>query len=287
MADKPTRASGYDAEQTSLVRATCLYVATRLGDLMNDLVIVGGLVPSLIIDQEHLPAGAARHVGTLDLDIGLSVLLLDAERYKTIAERLRSAGFAPDRNERGNPSRQRWVIERGARVTVDFLIAPTLEGDQGGGIRDLELDFAAFIMPGLELAFRDQIEVSLAGRTITGESAARTVRVCGPGAFVVLKALAFRNRGDNKDAYDLYYVVRNFGTGVADVVSRLAPLLESKYARMALAHLEEDFATVDDIGPRRAAEFMVGGADDDIQADAVAFMGALLSESSRLGGAGE
>ena len=32
--------------------------------------------------------------------------------------------------------------------------------------------------------------------------------MCGPGAFVVLKALAFRDRGEPKDAYDLVYVLR-------------------------------------------------------------------------------
>ena len=41
MADKPKHASEYTIEQVDLVRATCLYVATRLGDLMDDLVIVG------------------------------------------------------------------------------------------------------------------------------------------------------------------------------------------------------------------------------------------------------
>ena len=34
MADKPTTAAGYTSEQTVMVRATCLYVATKLGDLM-------------------------------------------------------------------------------------------------------------------------------------------------------------------------------------------------------------------------------------------------------------
>jgi hypothetical protein len=59
MPDKPKRASDYKSDQVTLVRATCLYVATKLGDLMDDLVIVGGLVPSLLIDQETLPEGAA------------------------------------------------------------------------------------------------------------------------------------------------------------------------------------------------------------------------------------
>jgi len=30
---------------------TCLYVTTKLGDLLDDLVVVGGLVPSLIIPE--------------------------------------------------------------------------------------------------------------------------------------------------------------------------------------------------------------------------------------------
>jgi hypothetical protein len=33
-------------------------------------------------------------------------------------------------------------------------------------------------------------------------------------AYVVLKALAFDSRGENKDAYDLFYVVRNYGVGL-------------------------------------------------------------------------
>ena len=42
MADKPTTAAGYRPEHVALVRSTCLYVATKLGDLMDDLVVIGG-----------------------------------------------------------------------------------------------------------------------------------------------------------------------------------------------------------------------------------------------------
>jgi hypothetical protein len=54
MSEKPITASGYTPEHLELVRATCLYVATKLGDLMDELVIVGGLAPSLLIDQINL-----------------------------------------------------------------------------------------------------------------------------------------------------------------------------------------------------------------------------------------
>lgn len=259
-----------------MVRATCLYVATKLGDLMDDLVVVGGLVPSLIINQGELAEGADPHVGTMDLDVGLAVALLDQGRYRTITDRLRKAGFAQDVNQEGNPTRQRWKIERVGKVTVDFLIPPTQPGDTGGRLRDIEADFAAVIAPGLHLAFQDRLCLSLSGRTIMGEDATRDVWVCGPGAYVVLKALAFASRGENKDAYDLFYVVRNFGSGVEDVAANLRPLLIDRAAAEAMAVLRRDFLDHDSIGPMRVAEFQTGGPDDAIQADVVGFMRQLL-----------
>ena len=104
MADKPKRASEYRSEQFELVRATCLYVATKLGDMTDDLVIVGGLVPSLIVDQTALPEDVAAHVGTMDLDVGLQLALLDEGRYRKLTERLRDAGFTMDKNEDGKLS---------------------------------------------------------------------------------------------------------------------------------------------------------------------------------------
>ncbi len=282
MRTKPTTASGYAGVQTSLVRATCLYVATKLGDLMDDLVLVGGLVPSLLIDQARLPPGVTAHVGTMDLDIGLSVVLLDQERYRAVGDRLRAAGFQPDTNEKGNPSRQRWVIEHGGTVTIDFLIAPTLEGDKGGGIRDLEQDFAAFITPGLHLAFRDRVAVPLSGQTLFGESASRTIQVCGPGAYIALKALALRLRGENKDAYDLYYVLRSYTAGVDAIAEALAALMDDAKAREALQFLDEDFAEPDSIGPTRTARFLTEDLDENIQGESVAYVRQLLRAVERI-----
>ena len=36
MADRPKRATEYGSAQVELVRATCLYVATKLGDIEKD-----------------------------------------------------------------------------------------------------------------------------------------------------------------------------------------------------------------------------------------------------------
>jgi len=281
MADKPKRASEYKSEQVELVRATCLYVATKLGDMMDDLVIVGGLVPSLIVDQTTLPQDVDAHVGTMDLDVGLQLALLDEGRYRKLTERLRDAGFAMDKNDDGNPTRQRWTITSSGTVTVDFLIPPSRESDRPGKLRDIEPDFAAIIAPGLRCAFRDRLHVTIQGRTIFGEKAERDVWVCGAGAYIVLKALAFDSRGENKDAYDLFYIVRNYRAGVDDVVAKLKPLLDDEEAQKALDVMRRDFTDPESVGPRRVAEFVTGGPDDLIQADVVGFVSALLARCSQ------
>jgi hypothetical protein len=278
MAEKPKHASEYKSEQVELVRSMCLYVATKLGDMMDDLLIVGGLVPSLIIDQEHLAEGVDPHVGTMDLDVGLQVALLNEGRYRQLTERLRDAGFEMDKNDAGKPTRQRWVVANAKGAKIDFLIQPTLEGDKAGKLRDLEADFAAIIAPGLRCAFRDRKQVTLKGTTLFGEKATREMWVCDAGAYVVLKALAFDSRGENKDAYDLYYVVRNYGSGPTDVAAKLQPLLDDTDAQRAVAILRRDFSEPDAVGPMRVANFVTGEKDEPLQADVVGFITQLLSK---------
>ncbi len=278
MRRRRTAIGTYSPAQLERVRATCLYVATKLGDLLDEVVVVGGLVPSLIIDQKRLPSGTDRHLGTLDLDLGLALALLAEERYRTLSERLREAGFSTDVNEQGARTRQRWQIQtpRGVKVTVDFLIPSSHKDDRAGSLRNLERDFAAFIIPGLRLAFLDRQSVRLSGKTIFGERASRDVWVCGVGAFIALKALAFQARGYNKDAYDLYYVVRNYGRGIRDVAARLRGVLREPEAADIPRILRSNFLDVSGLGPVRVAQFLSGSVDEQVQADVAGFMSQLI-----------
>ncbi len=48
MTAKPTTRKGYSSEQLDIVTRACLYVFTKLGDLCDEVVVVGGLVPDLL-----------------------------------------------------------------------------------------------------------------------------------------------------------------------------------------------------------------------------------------------
>ena len=214
----------------------------------------------------------------MDVDIGLAVAILDQQRYQELCERLRRAGFQPDINDVGKRTNQRWRIEsEGRDVSVDFLIPATLASDRGGTLRHLHEDFAAIITPGLELAFQDRRLVTLEGETYFHQQASREAWVCEAGAFTVLKSLAFDGRGENKDAYDLIYVLQNYGAGIDDVFRRLQPLLNNRTAQRALDILERDFARVDSVGMMRFAEFLGNPLEQTIRADGAGAARSLLS----------
>ncbi len=48
---------------------------------------------------------------------------------------------------------------------------------------------------------------------------------------------------------------------------RLAPYAEDPCVREALAVLSDDFAEIHGVGPRRVAKFLLGGPDENLQAD--------------------
>ncbi len=279
MNEKPRHRSGYTSEETELVRSACLTVAVTLGAYLDDVVIVGGLVPSLLIDAQRAePSDTDEdHPGTNDLDLGLSIAVLDDQRYTEISARLRAEGFEPDENAAGNPTVQRWRL---GDLKVDFLMPPAPGQDPTRRVQNLEPDFGALVTRGLELAFNERSQVTIAGTTLTGEEATREVPVCGPGAFTVLKAFAFADRSEPKDAFDLVYVIRGTPGGAAEVAAKLQShaAKHPEIVDEAVALLARDFETPGHLGPRRAADFdRIDGDDlDAAAADAHGYVDDLI-----------
>jgi hypothetical protein len=284
MPPKPRRSAGYPPDAAVRIRQACLRVADVLGDLMSEVVVIGGMVPQLLIEsQESVPEQA--YIGTLDLDLGLSLAVQDRGGHEPIAARLRERGYGPDRNERGNPSLQRWRIgpESGEPVLVDFMTPLAASAGEAGKVLTLESDFGAVQVPGLGLAFRDNLRVALSRQGAEEGAPKRRITVCGHGAFIVLKALAHRVRNEHKDAYDIYYVLRHLPRGSEETEARIRPLLEDPHTVEALRLLAEDFAGPEAIGSVRVAEFLRDGNDEVIQADASGYVRTLLE---RLRGGG-
>lgn len=265
-------ASEYSPHDLLRVKQTCLYVFSQLpAQLLDKLTVVGGLVPSLVIKPAPTPED--RHLGTADLDVGLTLGLQGSRHYDELTLLLGTLGFTPERSEGGGATGVRWRLGMGAgEVLMDILPVVPQEAASPSTVA----------IPGTELsartrfAFLDRERVHLAGECIVGEHREVSLWVCGPGAYIVIKALTFAQRNLNKDAYDLFYVLRNYGAGVQDVFRHLAPLLRAPEARQALDVLRMDFADPNGAGACAVSLFLFGRPDDDLQADVAGFTCSLL-----------
>ena len=276
MAEKYRTKQDYPREAVELIKAGLLFVAVKLGDLLDEIVVVGGVAPSLLVDQT---TATEPHVGTTDLDLALSLSILDDKKYSEFATRLKEAGFRPAIKEGGKIIRQTWEMTgKLGRITVDFLIPRSDKADPKRLMQDLEKDFGAVRTQGLELAFRDRRPVVLDARTIEGDYAKRTVNVAGIAAFVILKAFAFRNRGAEKDAYDAFYLIHELG--IDEVVSAVSPFVEDadvgSDVKEALEILARDFTDPEGVGAGSVARFLGDEDNDDLKADVAGAFGAVL-----------
>ncbi|GDX40754.1 hypothetical protein LBMAG21_10460 [Armatimonadota bacterium] len=259
----------YSPETYARVCQALLHVATVLGDWMEQVTLIGGIVPSLLVPLSALPEGADLHPGTADLDLGLELSVLTEEGYATISELLRQAGYRAMEKEEDRIRRQTWRTDPalGAIVTIDFLIARSPEQPPKTRIQNLEPDFAALIADGLQLVARDRRKIPISGLTIRGERAERFIWVCGPASFVVLKARAIHLREKPKDAFDLHYILMNVEGGVDKVAGSLRQMLDDKDAVEAIEFLRQAYLTIDSIGPSRTAFFLHGARSADTQED--------------------
>ena len=286
-AETPRVRGDYVPEDVEQVKSACLTIVSVLGAYLDGLCIVGGLVPLLLIDLNKGPgADESAHPGSNDLDVGLSIALLDDGRYEEIRDALRSSGFEPDTSEgTGNIVSQRWK-KHNLKVMIDWLIEATPENPPAS-MHHLEGDFGAIAMRGIELALNERVMVSLDGYTLDGNRLERDVPVCGPGAFVVLKALAIANRDKPKDCYDTLYVIHNYAGAPATIVEALAHHAEIHPAlvREALEKLATDFASPEHQGPQYVVEFdgLTGDEADQAAADAQGYVDDMLNECRQRG----
>jgi len=103
MTDKPQHIGGYDDARTELAEKVLLEVWRRLGEFHDFLVLVGGLVPRYLIPQRPKSGQTPpAHCGTMDVDLGISLAVADAETYETIRVTLTDRlGFEPGLNPEG------------------------------------------------------------------------------------------------------------------------------------------------------------------------------------------
>ena len=240
---------------------------TLLGDLgpwRERIYLAGGLAPRYLVGT--LPEGARPHVGTTDVDLVIGLALGDEapETYRTLQNNLERAHF-----HQSEPS-FRWARDvEGTKVLVEFLCET--DAVDPGRIFKPKGEYAgskvgAFNVRGAQFVTLDFIECEIRGERLDGGGRSRVaVRVANLLPYAVLKILAFQDRHENKDAYDLVFTLLHYGAGPreAGVVGSASPVVEHPQVREALALVEERFSDTAQDGPCLYATFVALPGHDE------------------------
>lgn len=244
--------SDYGEPEVQACFSVLLEIMTVLGEFRENVVIVGGNVPSLLF-----PLATEKHSGSLDIDLALDSNRMPYDTYKTVAKTLSARGYY--RREAEQPFIFHRDIEgqNGRIITVEIdLLAPEYGGTGKSRRHQKIQDTVARKTRGCDLVFESAVRVNLTGTLPNGAENEVTIRVASIGPFLVMKGMALWERMKEKDAYDIYYCCRNYPGGLQAAVTDIRPLMSSYLAMEGLGKIKTKFASVDAIGPTSVADFL-------------------------------
>lgn len=254
--------SDYDELTTARCERALVTLLGDIGPWSERVYLAGGLAPRYVVGS--LPEGARPHIGTTDVDlvIGLAVEDESSEAYRTLENNLKKAGFRAE-------SSFRWTNNvEGVTVIVEFL-CETDQVDPGRIFKPKAgtgSGLGAFNVRGAQLVTRDYVEREIeADRLDEGGRSKVTVRVADILSYTVLKILAFQDRHENKDSYDLIYCLLNFGGGPEDAgrAAAQSAIRDAMQVRDALQLLAARFESGDHDGPRAYGTFLADDGDEE------------------------
>lgn len=244
--------SDYTEPETRACLSVLVEVMTVLGEFRENIVIVGGNVPPLLIKS-----AGVKHPGTLDIDLALDNRRISNDTYQTIVETLKARGYYQRKGEEPYIFYRDVEAETGKRTIVKIDLLAGEYGGTGSRHRHQKIqDAQARKTRGCDLVFSNPVKVKVKSRLPNGATHEVTVKVSSIGPFLVTKGMALWGRIKEKDAYDIYYCCRHYPGGIAALVRDIKPLMNNKLAREGFGKIRDRFRHSGALGPTGVADFM-------------------------------
>lgn len=274
----PDKATDYHERDVKAVYSVLIELCQVLGAYREKFVVVGGAVPWLL-----LPSARPRHIGTLDIDLDLDPeALLDGE-YASLVETLVEKGYECEKEGLRPFQLRRWVtVDEGEPIPVilDLLMPRNAKTERRRdklveGLRVQRVD-------GGEVALHHHVTRTLDDRMPDGRQNQVDVLVASIPALLVMKGYAIVGRDKKKDAYDIYFSVRNYEGGPAALADDCRELLTDSAALKGFRHIAFKFRHRDDFGPKTVRMFLEQSdslgemTPDQLQTDAYGQVSAFL-----------
>lgn len=273
---KPATRDGYSDRYTDDCERVLVTLLRGLGPWKKSVCLVGGLTPRYLISAR--PPVVPAHAGTTDVDIVIDLeILAETEAYRTLEENLKKMGFERAENEAGRKLSWRWQTrtESDALMRLELLAdAPDIAG---GKVRPLPTEgtISALNIPHSSIVFDLYNVTEIRAELLGGNGiATESIRHANLVSFTCLKAFAFDDRNERKDAHDLIYCLEHAPEGVEAVAAAFLAEKNGKHAEVmsaALAILRTRFVTDDRTegyrkdGPVAVARFEHGESNEPEQ----------------------
>jgi len=215
-------------------------IYTAFGDVSENLYLVGGLVPDLLVKNKL--SYLREYLGTLDIDLAIKFAVSEKGKYRNLYNILRSMGFEKQKTDDGMDVMNHSFIkyESGYKPIVLDLITDDKFKPAADKLKEIAPNVEAVKFRGVYLVFKDFITVDLG---MAGTKKSVRIKIPNIIPFLTLKAFAYSDEENRaaKDAYDIWYTIVNFKDGPVSVREEILKYKGNKDVADALKVIRRDF----------------------------------------------
>jgi len=249
---EPQSADDYQDRTTAAVKMVLVEIGQILGSFRGKFAVVGGSVPWLLLEDSEM-----EHVGTLDVDLNLDAEALQNGEYAELIRALMSHQYHQTEDTKDFQLR-RMVPARddGADidVRVDFLM-PSSADIKKNKPKFIE-NFRVQKADGADLATQYHQLIAVEAEMPDGGRNRVEIAVCSIPVLLAMKGFAINNRMKRKDAYDIYFCIRNYPGGIESLVADCQDVLNQTSGREGYSYIREKFASIESYGPTSVRKFV-------------------------------
>ena len=254
MKDKRTKTT-FVSNISDVSLSHLLELMIALGSYRDGLVLVGGWVPYLLLNQYQNKEANFQHIGSKDIDIVVNPAIVDKKKYATILELLKGKGYKPKEGATYSFVKNVVTNKGDEQIQIDFL------GPEYGGTEKshrhqvVQDDFLLRKAHGGDIVFDHATTITLEGKLPNGGEGKTTIKMADIVGILTMKGIALGLRYKEKDAYDINGLILYYKSGPLAVAEELKPFIENKLVKESLDAISDKFRSREAEGPTWVADF--------------------------------
>lgn len=251
----------YSRSITESSKSILIEVLRILGSYKDYVVLTGGWAPYFILEKF---GEGGQHCGSIDIDFVLNPRLIDLKVYETIVSLIEKRMYKPYVTSDGEVLPYRFYRSVKSpfdgveyKIEVDFISEPdVVKRLSPEKFLAVQKDLQAVVIRGSGIVFYHNFEHEIEGVLPSGAETKVLAKVSDVVGSLATKGLALKGRYKEKDAYDIYFVLRHYRGGPKKLAEEMRGFVNESVVAEALEEIRDKFRNVRSEGPFQVAYFL-------------------------------